>query len=556
VVIAPVLSLALPQSHGLYVQAALISAVTGAYLAAAVLTGRRRPTPGPVRAGIVCYAGAAGLGLLVALIRGNEPVLIAGQLLSMVLLVAAAVAGLRGPGDRHGFAAGLLVAMAAGGLLQLGWWAWSLGRGHLVERMSLPGSVSLVGPALVAVLVATVSLSGRLRLPALLAITTSTVLIAGSAIRGLWLVSLPALALHLLLWQGRRWRPWCRLLTTACLAGCSLFVAETIASRLLQVQRPNLVAASPAATFVTAPRGPDGAPRFSFPPGRRVVYSSRPIALDRRSSYLLRAEGRGSGTGEAVLVVHWLDPARQWTMGTVVSIPAGRDRRSVHGIGIPPDDATAAVIRFHCTPGSSGEWLLDRVTFSRLGGRVLGQLLEQRRVWRQRIASLVALTGRGAAAEDPAIAFRWTEASRLLEAIGSGSWHEWLVGRGLGATIHLGVHGFDDRGNRVWYGDTNYLHNFYLFLVYKLGLVGTVLVLLALGLWIAWTLRQALAEQDPRRRGFLAAAATAWLAYCVWSLTSPEILDFRMAPLWGLLLAASVGGRTASDAGGGKADQG
>ena len=41
-------------------------------------------------------------------------------------------------------------------------------------------------------------------------------------------------------------------------------------------------------------------------------------------------------------------------------------------------------------------------------------------------------------------------------------------------------------------------------------------------------------------RSFLAAATSAWIGYSVWSVTSPEILDFSMAPLWGLLVAAAA----------------
>ena len=35
----------------------------------------------------------------------------------------------------------------------------------------------------------------------------------------------------------------------------------------------------------------------------------------------------------------------------------------------------------------------------------------------------------------------------------------------------------------------------------------------------------------------LAACTAVWVGYSVWAAAAPEILDFRLAPLWGFLLA-------------------
>jgi O-antigen ligase len=102
------------------------------------------------------------------------------------------------------------------------------------------------------------------------------------------------------------------------------------------------------------------------------------------------------------------------------------------------------------------------------------------------------------------------------------------------------VEGYDNRGHMVWYGDVNYIHNLYLFLLFKLGLIGTVAVLAALALWIGWAIRSTLRLPHGERRAFLAATAAIWIGYCVWALTSPELIDFSMAPLFGLLVAASA----------------
>ncbi len=106
----------------------------------------------------------------------------------------------------------------------------------------------------------------------------------------------------------------------------------------------------------------------------------------------------------------------------------------------------------------------------------------------------------------------------------------------------MDIDGFDNRGHWIHYDDVNYIHNWYLFLLFKLGIVGSILVLGALVGWIAWIVRSFGRAADSKDRAFLVAAAAAWIVYAVWSLTSPEILDFRMAPLWGWLLAVTSGG--------------
>jgi O-antigen ligase len=138
------------------------------------------------------------------------------------------------------------------------------------------------------------------------------------------------------------------------------------------------------------------------------------------------------------------------------------------------------------------------------------------------------LTGR----VDRSVSLRLAESRSLLARLRTSGWPSRLFGHGLGATFDAG------RGT----GDsTNYVHNFYLFLLFKLGLVGTVLVLAAFALWCRYLLVALLARRaGTPARVRLAAALAAWLAYLLWSVSSPEILDFRIAPLWGLLLAAAV----------------
>jgi O-antigen ligase len=147
----------------------------------------------------------------------------------------------------------------------------------------------------------------------------------------------------------------------------------------------------------------------------------------------------------------------------------------------------------------------------------------------------------GVAASDASIAFRFRETRAVVAAIKQVSWPWWLVGQGLGATFAFDTVGYDNRGNVVRYERPNYIHNFYLFLLFKLGVLGALAVLTALAMW-TWTAAKGARAQpaDTADRWFLAAAAAAWVTYIVWSVAAPEILDFRLAPVWGLLVALTA----------------
>ena len=49
-------------------------------------------------------------------------------------------------------------------------------------------------------------------------------------------------------------------------------------------------------------------------------------------------------------------------------------------------------------------------------------------------------------------------------------------------------------------------------------------------------------------RLFFAGAAASWITYILWSAAAPEILDFRMAAIWGMLAAATAVARKCGDA--------
>jgi len=556
VIIAPLLVIALPYRVGLYCHAAVNLIATGVLVAISVTApgwyGRVKSAPRTLRAGVLCYSAAAVHGTAVALVRGNEVALLSGQLLSMALIPAAAFAGFALPARHRPLTWGLVFGVTVGGMAQIVWWAWSLLGGQLVDRLALPNSVSFAGPALLALLLALghTSAGERHRLMAFLAAALTATIIVGSAIRGLWLVTVPTLMLYIVLWNGVRWVIWRRLLVAATIATGVVLGGDAALEHFLSTPRPSLFPDSPAATLGAGTRvsgephqpavaDARGGVTLLLPHPERKPHSSAMFPVPRGGGYLLRARVQGRGTGHAILSGGWY--ARDGSRVEFrASIPADDEYHLVRRIEVAPEGTEAVMVWWGSTRGSAGEWHISELSLSRLGGPAVALALKQRWMWRDRFASLVSIASGGDPQQYPAIAFRWTEAARVTDAFRTASWTDRLVGEGLGATVHLGVHGFDSRGQWVWYGDTNYIHNFYLFLLYKLGIVGTLLVLSALVLWAGWTLRRALGTDDREARAFLAAAASAWIGYCVWSLTSPEILDFRMAPLWGLLIAATA----------------
>ena len=172
---------------------------------------------------------------------------------------------------------------------------------------------------------------------------------------------------------------------------------------------------------------------------------------------------------------------------------------------------------------------MRRISVEELGHPILAILHRQRAFWFARVGSLFRLRPGDWAAER-SFKERSSETARLIELFRGAPLSAKVVGHGLGAR-------FDFKSR--WGDRPNYIHNFYAFLLYKTGIIGTVLVLAAMSLWIGFTFVAARRARDPWRRAFLWAVFSAWIGYAVWSLACPEILDFRMAPLWGFVIAVT-----------------
>jgi len=528
VVLSPLFTTTLPFQRALIVQAALVLGITLVLLALGVFRKGWRDRVAvsrPVMLGVALYAAAALHGMLVALVRGNNLKLAAGQLLAMGVLPLAAVAalGVSTAVSWRAFATGLVGAVAAGTLVQ----GVAAGPAMVADfpgtRLMLGNGVSVSGAAAMALLFAlALTRSGRTpaRVLAWTATALTVVFIFLSGIRSQWLVLLLGLACLVALALGARALFSRRLAlvwvtTLAVVAGAVVVTAWWWAR-----PRPNLVSGtldtSTGAGVATATvRLPGGAVRVRGTltcGGNGVAYirlrgiGEAPTAGSEKVVWLMVAGAAPSEFGivhrplpaETALAVRLEDPSNlgcRTTVFAVESIAPGTLAEVVGGF--------AGMLRRPPDPGSG--------------------------------------TTPGVAASDASVAFRLHETRAVMTAFREPSWPWWLVGQGLGATFAFDTVGYDSRGNVVRYDRLNYIHNFYLFLLFKLGALGSLAALIAFALWLVTAVRGARARPPGTAdRWFLAAAAASWVTYLAWSVAAPEILDFRLAPVWGLLVAATA----------------
>jgi len=423
IVAAPYATLTLPYRSALKTQASVVLAFALIPLVAGLLRRgwwrRILTAPRSIIVGIVMFVAATLLGTAVGLLRANDHAFVAGQLLSMGLLPLGVVAGLALAGGNlwRGYVLGIVGSVGVASCVHLGCWVFGAGVDPTYGRFFFSNKASPASPALIAVnLALAAALWDRrwVRWASLPAIVATLLLILGSAMRSLWLVTAPSVIGVALASSGLR-----RLATHR--------VTRRIA----------LAALVAAAAFV----GLAVLSRHSHENSPRSVFSR----LAKEASYL--------------------------------------------------------VIR----------------------ARTLTQLV-------------------GGANQDPdnPLAYRREETQFLLETFRCAPLPAELFGHGLGFTFTSKNLGYDEADGLAPGHPTNYIHNYYVFLLVKLGLFGGLAIVLALTLWTAWSLRAALACSHEPAKTFLLAATAAWVAGLVWSLACPELVDFRMAPLWGYLLAASV----------------
>jgi hypothetical protein len=213
----------------LVLQAATVTAITLALLGVSVAAkGWRRilTMDRLTLLALALYGAAAVQGAVVALARGNNTALIAGQFLSMILLplgAAAALGLLRQEGWRP-FATGLVAAAGLGGLVQLVLTVPTAINGPPGFRLMLPNGGSFAGVAPLALFLAAALARGGGRRLRVLVWATGAVMLAiilGTGVRSQWLVLPAGVATYAVLAAGRA-----RLLSrrTLVIAGPVIFV--------------------------------------------------------------------------------------------------------------------------------------------------------------------------------------------------------------------------------------------------------------------------------------------------------------------------------------------
>jgi hypothetical protein len=356
-------------------------------------------------------------------------------------------------------------------------------------------------------------------------------------VRGLWLSMVPALALYLVLSGELRSLPprrWLAVAGVLGVGGLALLGSLQAVGR----SRPNLL-----------PRLPAGAAAANGEPGARITRWQTPApprevlpaqALARGGTFRLTVEAQGWGQERAWVALRGRDAQGRPVTGLAVNVRAAPrwEPRSTVG-ALPPGTATVSL---EVGGGEQrGSWRLRTARLERLGPAWAEPVLAQLSYLHQRLRTLLPGREKNRRA-DPSVQFRLAESALVLGLFQQGSTGERLLGHGLGATFE--IDSFSAAGGaRHEPVPTNYIHNFYLFLLFKLGIVGAALALAALGIFglaplrAAWRCPPDLEPLGPERR-LLAALAAAWVGYALFAASSPEFINFRVAPLLGLLVAA------------------
>jgi hypothetical protein len=536
IALAPYPTVALAFQTALWVQGAIIAGVVGLVLTSGlrgfprVLT-ELSPT---LRWGLALYAGAAVWGATVGVVSGNPTRYVVSQFASMMLLPLAALAFCAsGPLRPRELAAGLGAAAGVALAVHLSaliWLRWMLPPSSEAARFMLRNDIGFAGLAVLAPLVVAGSWR-ELRTPiSTVALLCTAVLLAGSMSRGAWIAAVVGVACWMALagLVDSRTAALASLLIAAGAAtfGAAAYLVARSAERHVALRIPSAdLSCAPEvepradARLVSSPVSErEGAPVIA-----RLPVHSRALEIDAQTWGWL-------GT-TALYEISISTASGSLLASSLLPVDGQGDWTAVRRVVFLPPQVGAIGLRASTT---CGPWLVADLHLYALPNAGTAWL---RLFWLRLESMATALrhpTGDGTLAyrlrESRAVYGVWTRSGALQR----------LVGRGLGAIFPFQNSGWDAAGNRTSYPTASYIHNFYLFLAFKLGVAG-IAALMGIGLMAAAAARRALAHRrSPQREWLAPIAAAVWIAYLVWSVSSPEILDFRVAPILGALVAASA----------------
>lgn len=543
VVLAPFATTALEFRSSLRVQAGLLVAIVAVAALMSLRASKPRwdELPAGIRWGLVLYLSATFLGTFQGLVlhTPSEPLL--GQVVALLLLPLAAIPGLgRASGMQpRQFWIGLFVGTTAGASVQLVWGTWQLLTSETPTRFFLTNSVSVVGVGLLAIAGGVAGWrhsDHRLRVWSRASTVVVGSLVLASSLRSLWILAPLTALLTILTCHGLTMRRTVSVASAAVVALGGVIAAAAGAEAWLAGTTADWEEVALDSTFGPDHHRMDGILVESDGP---VVRGRTPIDSERAPAWLVAVTARGEGRGTAVLRFLPTDPSGQRLSRLSVHLPAGLEEQTYAGVVTSPQGATQAVVELRTWDRAHGQWVMTELRLRAIPNTWLAALVGQYLHLRHRVAAPLRALRADDRLLDPTVSFRIVESQRVLAAWHDASWSRKLFGSGLGALVELDVDGFDNRGNWIHYDSVNYLHNWYLFLLYKLGVVGGAAMLAAFLWWVVWGFKTALRSSSETRWVF-AATGSALAVHLVWSVTSPELLDFRFTPVWGWLLASAV----------------
>jgi hypothetical protein len=554
VVLCPYFTITLSFRNALMVQAALVTALILLIGVLPTLASRRAPrlrqVPVVARHVAIVWMGVGVLGTVVGIVRGNDPVLLMGQLLALALLPLGILAGAaiqhtdRWQTVTRGIVGGTIIGAAVSIAASLG---------GLVEdqtrAMYLPNHVSVTGSFLLAALLyvgaapQTSDLKRRLLRFLALAILGVYLLMLGS--RSLLLLTPVCVVTWAILARNTRpVRTLAAALVGAAVSLCLLFsvVLHRTGEPVLSGGSVRLVGTvgTPLPDVLVLPLEGESATIDNIE-GDQIVLASQRIEIPDSGAYRFGGEIRGAGAGTGYLGIRWLDNDGR-LLGIERAYATARGQwQTVHRIVRNPNGSTAMQVIVGTKDGSPGTWSFRMPTVTYLGSTLVVTFHRQ---WSSltnrygRLAELALLQGITAS---PSLAFRVKETQTVWSRLVDAPLAYQLLGHGLGATFEYRFGSFKDTQRTRESSHQNYIHNHYMYLLFKVGVVGAVLIIGATGyfLWSLWSTVRA--HPPGRTRGRVAAVTAAWIGYLVWGIVAPELADFRIAPLWGLAIAAAAG---------------
>lgn len=529
--LAPLGAVVLPFELSLVVQAAILLAVVLVFLVSGLgsLHAVFRSCPSAPRTGLLLYAGAAVVGVIVGVASGNPPRYVVSQAVAMLLLPAATLAGmgvqsLTGRTMTDGLGFGALVWVAIHALALTGPLAWLAGPEE-AGRLALRYDQSVVGAATLACVLLAARVAARPAWWPVAGLSGSLALVVGSMSRGGWAAALLGGAAAVVLTDLRR----LRTIAAWALAATIVVVTATAVAGAFGRSIP-LSGATRGAPAEPPSRGRLVAEAETEQGATGLPIGPYPVSTQHLE---IVADARGTASTRAILWVEAVVGASAAANRRYVPLAgSGQTVRFGRVIALPQ---FAEAVRFGLwVPPGQGRWELDirRVVAHQAAA---GALLRSLR-WRAGDVLRAAGTPSG----DETLRYRFEESRQVISRWRDANVRTKLMGQGLGATFDFRNSSWGPGGRRASLPVASYIHNFYLFLGFKLGVFGLV-ALLGLLLTAGWTLVAAITLRAVNGGSWLlAGSAAVWLAFLLWSVTSPEIYDFRVAPLLGLMVAACM----------------